>query len=46
MVGSKRRGSWRRWDIDGVTLSASNFIPVTNLIHKFVYSYNGTVLYM
>jgi len=23
-----------------------NFIPVTNLMHKFLYSYNATVLYM
>ena len=23
-----------------------NFIPVTNLMHKFLYSYNITVLYM
>ena len=23
-----------------------NFIPVTNLMHKFLYSYNVTVLYM
>jgi hypothetical protein len=24
----------------------ANFIPVTNLMHKFLYSYNVTILYM
>ena len=28
------------------TYSEINFIPVTNLMHKFLYSYNVTVLYM
>ena len=31
---------------DGNDKKFINFIPVTNLMHKFLYSYNVTVLYM